>query len=144
VSTNKPGAEHTNFCPHCGHALQALVLWGERRRLPNRRRNETNNFAWQGRNGVEKIWSYTLGFYPDGAIGEVFIDAPRSDTAPKPLVESEQETAAKDAAVVASTAVQYGAPISTLADGMKRNDDGSPASVIGAVLRLLAQRGREG
>jgi ribonucleoside-diphosphate reductase alpha chain len=143
MRSDKPGAEPTSFCPHCGKPLQ-LLLWGARRRLPNRRSNETNNLLWQGRNGAAKTWSYTLGFYLDGSIGELFVDAPRYDTAPKPLVESEQETAAKDAAVIASTAIQFGAPISTLADGMKRADDGSPASVIGAVLGLIAKRNREG
>jgi hypothetical protein len=76
MSSDKTGAEHTSFCLHCGKPLQALLLWGERRRLPNRRHSETNNLLWQGRNGAEKTWSYTLGFYSDGSIGELFVDAP--------------------------------------------------------------------
>jgi hypothetical protein len=97
MSNNESGAGHASYCPHCGKPLQALVLWGERRRLPNNRRNETNNFPWQGRNGAEKTWSYTIGFYPNGEIGELFIDAPDTTQPRNPMSNLSRKSTPKTA-----------------------------------------------
>jgi len=48
------------------------------------------------------------------------------------------EASARDAAIVASLALQYGVPLVTLQQALTRNGDGSPSSPLGRLLDLLA------
>ena len=72
----------------------------------------------------------TAGFYDDGALGEVFIDTGKSG--------ADLQNIANDAAVVISLALQHGVPIETIRHAVTRCSDGSPASILGAVVDRLA------
>ncbi|WP_050043680.1 hypothetical protein [Bradyrhizobium sp. LTSPM299] len=72
----------------------------------------------------------STGCYPDGTMGEVFINAAHANSALDAL--------ASDAAIALSFALQHGADLSTIELAMKRTAGGDPSSPIGAALdRLL-------
>ena len=71
----------------------------------------------------------TTGYHADGRVGEVFITSSK--------VGSNTEAIARDAAVVLSIAIQFGVPLTTLRGAVTREQDGSPSTVIGAVLDQL-------
>lgn len=96
-----------------------------RRTLPARRHAETMNFDF---GGVQYV--ATLGYFPDGELGEVFLN-----TGTK--LNSAADINIQDAAVAVSIALQYGCPVNTLRRAMKRNDDGSPQGALGAALDLI-------
>jgi hypothetical protein len=95
-----------------------------RRRLPNRRPCETFTFA---HNGAD--FTASIGRYPDGAIGEIFIAAGHANSALDAL--------ASDAAIAVSFALQHGADLDVMRAAMKRNPRGEPTSPIGAALDLV-------
>jgi len=68
-----------------------------RERLPNRRASESRSFRWKGMYLVA-----TISRFPDGRLAEIFLTNGK--------VGSDTESAARDCAVVASLALQYGAP----------------------------------
>jgi hypothetical protein len=72
----------------------------DRRILPQRRYAETFEFAW---GGLERSYAVTLGFYDDGALGEVFITGGKSG--------EQVEAVARDGAVLLSLALQHGIPL---------------------------------
>ena len=92
-----------------------------RRRLPNRRRAETIAFE---RDGAR--FEMTIGFYPDGRVGEVFLNADRANSLLDFLMS--------DAAILASLALQYGAPLDEIMHALKRDTRGIATSPIGAAL----------
>ncbi len=97
-------------------------------RLPNRRPAETVNLDYGGAR-----FMVTIGFYPDGRPGEVFIHGARSGSSMDALLA--------DACVVVSGLIQHGAVPSDLAASMGRFSNAVPASVIGAVVDLVAAAG---
>ena len=68
-----------------------------RRTLPQRRAAETFNLRFWNQS-----FTVTVGFYPDGTPGEVFIDGCKTG--------NDIESIARDAAVVLSLAIQHGVP----------------------------------
>jgi hypothetical protein len=92
-----------------------------RRRLPNRRPAITTAFE---RDGAR--FEMTIGYYADGRIGEVFFNADRANSLLDFLMS--------DAAILASLALQYGAPLDELRHALKRDIRGEAASPIGAAL----------
>jgi hypothetical protein len=96
----------------------------QRDRLPNRRPAETIAFERD-----RARYEMTLGFYPDGRIGEVFLNAGRGD--------SLLDALAHDAAILASLALQYGCPLDAITHALKRDARGVAASPIGAALDLI-------
>jgi hypothetical protein len=98
-----------------------------RDRLPQRRYGETFELKHGGQNTPFQI---TLGFYPDGTIGEVFISGAKAG--------SEVEAVARDGAVLLSILLQYGAPLETIKHAITRNSDGSPSTIVGAVVDMLS------
>ncbi len=58
-----------------------------------------------------------------GPVVEVFISGQK--------VNSPVDVLASDAAILMSLLIQYGHPIEEIAQSMKRNPDGSPASILG-------------
>ena len=82
-----------------------------RKNLPNRRRSETITFE---RDGARFI--LTAGFYPDGRLGEIFIDADRANSLLDFLMS--------DAAILASLALQHGCPLKELRHALKRDGRG--------------------
>lgn len=98
-----------------------------RRRLRNRRQCETFEF----RHGQFRF-AASLGRFDDGALAEVFLVGPK--------VGTDIAAAASDAAIVASIALQFGAPVETIRHALARNSDGTAAGPLGALLDLLAAK----
>jgi ribonucleoside-diphosphate reductase alpha chain len=98
-----------------------------RRRLPHRRLHELVEFDHGG-------FRYTAGIgrFADGRIAEVFLNCAKTGTA--------VEAAARDAAIVASIALQHGASPTTLQHALTRNGDGTASGPLGTLLDLLAAR----
>ena len=99
-----------------------------RTRLPHRRPAETFALDFDGAR-----YMVTIGFYPDGKPGEVFTHGARSG--------SNLDALLADACVVVSCLIQHGAEPSDLAGSKGRLGNASPASVIGAVVDLVAAAG---
>lgn len=95
-----------------------------RQRLPNKRRAETITFE---RDGAR--FEMTVGYYPDGRVGEVFLNADRANSLLDFLMS--------DAAILASLALQYGAPLDEIMHALKRDTRGIAASPIGAALEQI-------
>jgi hypothetical protein len=94
---------------------------GQRERLPNRREAETLAFE---RDNLK--YQMTTGLYPDGRIGEVFLNAEHAN--------SLLDVLAHDAAILASLALQFGCPLETIRHALKRDCHGVAASPIGEAL----------
>jgi hypothetical protein len=92
-----------------------------RNRLPNRRHAVTIVFERDG-----SQYQMTVGYFPDGAVGEIFLNHDRSD--------SLLDVLTSDAAILASLALQHGCSLETIAHALKRDGRGEPASPIGAAL----------
>ena len=99
----------------------------DRRQLPQRRYSETVEITG---GGFDRRFAVTLGYYDDGAIGEVFITGGKSG--------QEIEAIARDGAVALSLALQYGAQIDNLISAITRDENGNPSSIIGAVLDRMS------
>ena len=97
-----------------------------RRILPQRRRAET--FTVVCRNQPVTI---TAGFYDDGTLGEVFIDTGKSGA---DLAEHRQRRRRGDLVSRFSTDVS----IEVIRHAVTRCNDGSPASILGAVVDCLS------
>jgi hypothetical protein len=94
--------------------------------LPWRRPCETQEFE---RDGIRI--RMTVGFTPDGQIGELFVNADRANSMLDVLMS--------DAAIIASIAIQNGASVRQLAHAIKRDVSGLASSPIGAVLDRIAK-----
>ena len=101
-----------------------------RKRLPDRRQAETLDLWYGGQR-----YHLTVGEYPDGRTGEVFIHGakPGSDT----------DLLCDDIGVLVSRLLQYGDDPASLAAGVGRLGNGDPASIIGAIADILAGKGGE-
>ena len=102
-----------------------------RRRLQNRRPNETHDLDIGGKRFAVKI-----GYFEDGTPGEIFIAGAR--------VGSELDAALSDGAILASLALQHGVTPAALARSLSRLPAGGPfdratlpASPIGAAIDVL-------
>jgi hypothetical protein len=96
----------------------------QRDRLPNRRPAET--FAFER---DRSRYEMTVGYYPDGRPGEIFLNADRAD--------SLLDVLTSDAAIIASIALQFGCPLDAIRHALKRDSRGAAASPIGAALDLI-------
>ena len=107
-----------------GSPVQATQ--GARARLPQRRRHELLDFEHDGH-----CYTAGLGYFSDGSLAEIFINIPgRAGTG--------IETVARDAAILASISLQYGAPVETIRRAITRNSDGTASGPLGAVLDLIS------
>ena len=97
-------------------------------RLPDRRFAETVMVEHDSAR-----FMVTIGFYPDGRPGEVFTHGARSG--------SNIDALLADACVLVSCLIQHGAEPSELAGSMGRLGNASPASIIGAIVDLVAAAG---
>jgi hypothetical protein len=95
-----------------------------RNRLPNRRMGETFELECGGLKYV-----CTVGRFADGSIGEVFL------TNSKP--SSQSDVNARDAAVAASLAFQFGCPLDVLRRALLRDPHGKASSPLGRALDQL-------
>jgi hypothetical protein len=100
-----------------------------RRTLPQRRACETFDIDF---GGLARAHTVTIGFYEDGAIGEVFINGGKSGEV--------VEAIARDAAVTLSLALQFGADLANIKSAITRDAQGNAQSIIGVVVdRLKSQ-----
>jgi hypothetical protein len=98
-----------------------------RRVLPNRRPAILQDIVFNGRR-----YTIELGRFDDGDPAESFVHQA------KPSCD-DMGAVSRDAAVALSIALQYGTPIDVVRGAVTRNPDGSPASLIGAVVDMLAE-----
>ncbi len=124
-----------------------VAAFGDRARMPDRRERDVIPMRFRRAPGttqeiIEEL-SLTVGRYPDGRIGEVFIDYDRDEGERK---KSEQViTLAQDIATLISIALQHGTPLETMRAAMTRAEvpmmgtmRSMPHSLAGAVLDALA------
>ncbi len=96
-----------------------------RENLPTRRPSETTDL-WHG----GQRYHVTIGRYPDGRVGEVFLSGAKSG--------SDVDGLCADVGVLVSRLLQHGDTPASLASGMGRLGDGkTPASFAGAVADML-------
>lgn len=100
------------------------MLSARRDLLPQRRAGEGFDFEFEGQSFVA-----TVGRYPDGRIGEIFVNGQKLDTA--------LDIYARDLGMAISIALQYGATVDGLAKTMTRDAAGKPQGLGGYVLDLV-------
>ena len=103
-------------------------MTGKRQRLPNRRHHEVLEFEHDGFRYVAGV-----GRFEDGAVAEIFLNTVRSGCA--------AETAARDAAIILSLALQHGCPLETIERALTKLRDGAPAGPVGTALALAGDSG---
>jgi hypothetical protein len=96
-----------------------------RERLPNRRIAETFELEV---NGLR--YTVTIGRH-DGRVLEVFLQNHKPG--------SQSDANARDAAVAASLALQFGCPLEVLRRALLRDAHGRPSTPLGAAVDLIAQ-----
>jgi hypothetical protein len=96
----------------------------ERERLSNRRVHEIFDFE-----AVGLRFTAGVGRYPDGRIGELFLDNRKAGSAVGTLV--------RDLAVVFSLAVQHGADANAIRRAVCRNSQGQPLGPLGQALDIV-------
>ena len=92
-----------------------------RRTLPQRRAAETFGMRFWN-----QLFRVTVGFYPDGTPGEVFINGCKTG--------NDIQSIARDAGVLLSLALQHGVPPETIRHAVTRGASEEPASILGAVV----------
>jgi len=102
-----------------------------RRILPQRRHSESFEVQfWKQR------WHVSLGYYEDHqTIGELFINPLRTPG-------TELDAMCRDAAIIFSFAVQYGAPIEVIRAALTRDTNGAASSIVGEILDRLDNAGQ--
>jgi hypothetical protein len=98
------------------------MIW--RRRLPARRRAVAQEIEHAGHR-----YRMHVGYFPDGAIGELFVDAAKPNSA--------LDAFAADAAILISLLLQHSATPAEIGHALRRAPNGEPASLIGAVVDQL-------
>ena len=99
-----------------------------RETLPNRRKTMGYAFAHNGQNYMAHV-----GRYEDGRVAEFFLTGAKVGTA--------VDTGAREASILASFALQHGAPVETIRLAMPRDLQGRPLGPLGAALDLLHREG---
>jgi hypothetical protein len=96
----------------------------ERHRLPNRRPSETFALECAGLK-----YTATISRFNDGRVGEIFLSNYKGG--------SHADTAARDAAIACSIALQFGADIETIRKALCRDGRGNASGPLGAALDIL-------
>lgn len=97
--------------------------------MPTRRPSET--FAFEHVTPSYQFFPYTatVGYYLDGRPGEVFLSAAK--------ITTDMDTAARDAAILLSFALQFGAPLESMRAAISRDAEGKPMGVVGTLLDIM-------
>jgi hypothetical protein len=95
-----------------------------RNRLPDRRLAENFEIEVEG-----LCYTATVGRFPDGTIGELFLNNNKSNSA--------ADTAARDSAIVLSIALQHGADLATIQRALCRDSQGRASGPLGAALDII-------
>jgi hypothetical protein len=77
-----------------------------------------------------KTYLATISRFPDGRLAEIFISNAKAG--------SHSDSAAKDAAVVCSIALQHGISVDVIRHALLRDSHGRASSPLGAALDLIA------
>jgi hypothetical protein len=101
----------------------------DRQRLTNRRLGEKFELEVAGLR-----YTATIGRFPDGRVGEIFLNNHKSNSA--------ADVTARDAAIVFSIAVQFGADPEIIRRALCRDSLDRPSGPLGAVLDLLREQSR--
>jgi hypothetical protein len=96
-----------------------------RRRLPNKRKSETFSFEIAGLR-----YTATFSRFDDNSVGEIFL----SNTKPS----SQSDSNARDSAVAATLALQFGCPLQSLRRAVLRDANGKASTPLGAALDIIA------
>jgi ribonucleoside-diphosphate reductase alpha chain len=105
-----------------------------RARLPDRRRCTT--FEFEVPTGTTMLrYTATVGFFPDGRIGELFLNNHKSN--------STADTNARDAAIAFSFAIQHGADLEVIRRALCRESNGRASGPLGMALDLLTEKGND-
>ena len=99
-----------------------------RQRLPDRRLCESFTFELAGLR-----FTASVGRFPDGRIGELFLNNHKSG--------NQSDTNARDAAIILSFAIQYGADINEIRKALCRDNAGHALGPIGEALDRLEAEG---
>jgi ribonucleoside-diphosphate reductase alpha chain len=102
-----------------------MRLIQQRQRLPNRRLGETFEFEVAGLR-----YTATISRFRDGRLAEVFLQNHKPG--------SQSDSNARDAAVAASLALQYGCPLEVLQHALLRDSQGRPSTPLSAALDAIA------
>jgi ribonucleoside-diphosphate reductase alpha chain len=94
-----------------------------RRRLPGRRASEIFTVECAGLR-----YTATISRFDDGRLGEIFLSNHKAGSA--------ADTAARDAAITCSIALQYGADVETIRKALCRDGSGNASGPLGAALDL--------
>jgi ribonucleoside-diphosphate reductase alpha chain len=97
-----------------------------RRYLPNRRASTSFTVEVAGLR-----YTATVSCFPDGSIGEIFL----SNNKPS----SQSDANARDSAVAASLALQFGCPLDVLRGALLRDARGNASTPLGAALDIFAE-----
>jgi hypothetical protein len=96
-----------------------------RERLPNRRASESFTFELSGLR-----FTATVSRFADGRVGELFLNNHKAG--------NQVDTNARDAAILLSFALQYGADLDAIRKALCRDSQGRALGPIGRALDLLA------
>lgn len=96
-----------------------------RQRLPDRRHNESFSFKCN-----ELDYTATISRFEDGGIGELFLTNAKAD--------SQSDSNCKDAAIIASLALQYGTPLAVIQKALLRDLRGRASTPVGMAIDLIA------
>jgi hypothetical protein len=97
-----------------------------RRRLENRRAALSFDIEVAGLR-----YTCTVGKYPDGAVGEVFLNNHKSNSA--------ADVNARDSAIMCSIAIQFGADVEIIRKALCRDSHGRANGPLGAALDIIAR-----
>ncbi len=97
-----------------------------RQRLPNRRASETYSFSCD-----QLHYTATVSFFDDGRPAELFIATHKAG--------SQVDHAARDAAILTSLALQFGAPLEVVRGALQRDEQGLAITPVGVALDALAE-----
>jgi hypothetical protein len=97
-----------------------------RRRLPDRRLAETFELEIGGLR-----YTATVGRHADGRVLEVFLQNHKPG--------SQSDSNARDSAIAASLALQFGCPLDVLQRALLRDSHGRPSTPLGEALDIIAK-----
>jgi hypothetical protein len=97
----------------------------DRQRLPDRRGSETFRILAGG-----LIFTATVSRFDEGRLGEIFLTSHKAG--------SDADTAARDAAITCSIALQFGADVETIRRALSRDSNGNAVGPLGIALDFLA------
>lgn len=95
-----------------------------REEMPDRRETWTMDFEHEG---VE--YAASIGYFSDGRVSEIFVSGGKPGSAVSIM--------SNEASIIASVALQFGAPLKTIKSALPKLKDGRPAGPLGVALKLL-------